>query len=206
MSADRDAPKAAEPAFIGTHTPPGAGDPAAASSQPLLPDPDAGLFGGAIQAVASRAPGRPQGAQNVRTNKTWQIAVDRYGDPLITSVALGQMNTLDLIRELRKIASDAGIKLGMSVGDVLAFQRACRADAMPYGHAKRAPTNEKGETVLPMIGIGTYVDARTQVAVGGISIEDRLNAANGNITLDQQFSAVDDAMSHDGKSHDDATD
>ncbi|KIZ47385.1 MULTISPECIES: hypothetical protein [Rhodopseudomonas] len=206
MSADREADRTAKAAVEGTHAGSGCGKSAAASSRADLPDADAGLFGGAIQAVAPRAPGRPEGSQNVRTNKTWQIAVNRYGDPLITSVALGQMNTLDLIRELRKIASDAGIKLGMTVGDVLAFQRACRVDALPYGHAKRVAVTENGEDALPMIVMGHYrPTANVQVNAPGVSLEEAL-AARTNTQMDQSLSQIDGRVSHDGKSHDDATD
>ncbi|RMF02559.1 MAG: hypothetical protein D6773_08490, partial [Alphaproteobacteria bacterium] len=57
--------------------------------------------------------------------------VERYGDPLEADVAIGTMSPGELVTELRKIASDRGIKLDMTLGDILRLQAACRKDAMP---------------------------------------------------------------------------
>jgi hypothetical protein len=143
----------------------------AAGEQPALlpasqaePDSDAEEFLPlAIPEPGRRGPGKPKGSVNIRTNTTFQAAISRYGDPLIAEIAWGNMDTLTLIRELRKIASDAGLKLGATVMDVVRFQQQCRASALPFGHAKRASVDDKGEPVLPtFLGIG-----RVQVAPGG---------------------------------------
>lgn len=156
-----------------------------ASEQALLPM--------AIPEPARRGPGKPQGAVNKRTNTVFQIAVDRYGDPLIGSVAIGNMPTKELITYLRELASDCGIKLGATVMDVVRFQEECRRNAMPYGHSKRAPVNDKGETVLPLIGIGTVVQNARQVVVTGHSVEDRVAKEAKTI---QHVSEDDDDQSH----------
>lgn len=212
MSGDHKAERAGKRALIGTHAAGGggaaAGDGGAggrAVASGAVPDPDADLFGGAIPSVAKRAVGRPEGAQNIRTNRTFQVAVSRYGDPLITSVALGNMDTLELIRHLRTVASDAGIKLGMTVGDVLAFQRACRADALPYGHAKRVPQTEKGDDALPVLVMGGYRPTNVPSNAPALDLEAAL-ALRDKAKQDQHVIDIEPNKSHDGKSHDDATD
>lgn len=170
--------------FVGTHAH-GAADQARSSGStagavaPLLGQSEPDQLGFdellplAIPDGQRRGAGRPRGAANIRTNTTFQAAVSRYGDPLIATVAFGNMPTRDLITELRKIASDCGLKLGASVMDVVRFQEECRRNALPYGHAKRAATDEKGDTVVPIIGIGSV---NVAVAAGGRSIEDVLDA------------------------------
>lgn len=123
-----------------------------------------------------RGPGKPKGAVNIRTNQTFQVAVSRYGDPLIGSIAIGNMQTKELITWLRTLASDCGLKLGATVMDVVRFQEECRRNAMPYGHAKRAAVDEQGSPVVPVIGLGTVIQHADRVEVRGHSIEDRIAA------------------------------
>jgi hypothetical protein len=137
----------------------------------------------AIPEAQRRGPGRPRGARNIRTDRTAQVILGRYGDPLIASAALGNMPTLELVQWLRSVASDAGLKLGMTVGDIVRFQEQCRASVMPFVHAKRAAVNEAGDPVLPIIGIG-----KVQVSIGnhvaaGRSIEDVFEQDQGVIDV-----------------------
>jgi hypothetical protein len=211
MSDDRGADQGQKSALIGTHAPRGGdagGDAARAAAPGAVPDPDADLFGGAIPSVAKRAAGRPEGAPNIRTNKTFQVAVSRYGDPLITSVALGNMDTIELIRWVRQVASETGLKMGMTVKEFLEFQRECRKDAFPYGHAKRVPVTEKGEDALPVIVFGGSGNTNNvqigAAAAPALDLETAL-AMRDKAQQDQQLIDVSPNKSHDGKSHDDAS-
>lgn len=178
----RDTRKDAQSApVVGTHTAaPGGPDRPAGDLAPLpeAVEPEQlaldELLPRAIFEAERRGPGRPKGSVNIRTNTTFQAAVSRYGDPLIASVAMGNMDTKALIRHLRAIASDCGLKLGATVMDIVRFQEDCRRNAMPFGHAKRAATDEKGDTVVPVIGIGRAEHVVVQAA--GRSIEDELAA------------------------------
>jgi hypothetical protein len=150
-------------------------DPAPAGVADALP----AMLPLAIPESERRGAGRPVNSPNIRTNKTFQIAAAKYGDPLIAEIALGNMPTRELIKELRSVASDAGLKLGGTVMDVLRFQADCRRASLPFGHAKRAPVNEIGETVPPVLGLGRVevkADGDVHVHVGH-SIEDRVAAA-----------------------------
>lgn len=207
MSADRDDKSTDQRASIGTHAA-AAGGQVAASPMPGAVEPVElamdDLLPMAIPSSGRKGVGRPAGSANVRTNKTFQAAISRYGDPLIASIAWGNMGTADLIREMRIIASDCGIKLGATVMDVVRFQEQCRATALPYGHAKRAPTNEKGEDVLPIfvMGGGSGSTTNVQINAGGMSIEDRIEAER-IAELNQIDSGVDADVSQEEKSHDD---
>jgi hypothetical protein len=162
----------------------------------------------AIPETQRRGVGRPANSPNIRTNRTFQAAISRYGDPLAATIAFGNMSTRELIKELRSIASDAGLKLGATVMDVLRFQEECRRNAMPFGHAKRAPVNEVGETVPPVLGLGTVqVSAQGDVHVHGASIEDEIERRTKTIEHEpnQQVSDGQNAKSQPEKSHDDAT-
>jgi hypothetical protein len=158
----------------------------------------------AIPSHGRRGAGRPVGAVNVRTNKTFQAAISRCGDPLIASIAWGNMDTRDLIVEMRKIASDCGIKLGATVMDVVRFQEQCRAAALPYGHAKRAAVNEAGHDVTPVIVMGGAPGSTTNVQVNAgaaPSLEDMIEAER-SAQQDQLVSDDDVNVSHGEKSHD----
>lgn len=111
-------------------------------------------------------------------------------------MATAGMPLRDLITELRKIASDVGMKLGGSVMDVARFQRECRNDAMSYIHAKRAPETAKGDPVVPVLGIGRIEQHNTTVYVGGRSLEEAVQ--------DQSVTIIDGEVSHGEKSHDES--
>lgn len=130
-----------------------------------------------IAEAANRKPaptgaGRPLGARNRRTDLMAEYLIGRYGDPLEAHVSLGTMPLRDLVPTLRAAASDLGLKLGMSIGDILRMQAELRRDALPYLHAKRAPETVAGEAVTPIIGIGQYVDKQVVVTGNARAIED----------------------------------
>lgn len=148
---------------------------------PLLPveDPAAGDMRLPVAEAAKLKPlpkgtgGRPLGARNRRTDLVAEYLIGRYGDPLEASVSLGMMPLKDLVPTLRAAASDLGLKLGMSIGDILRLQAELRREALPYLHARRAPETAQGDPVLPVVGIGTYVAAQTvNIAGAGRSVED----------------------------------
>lgn len=164
----------------------------------LMPLPEA-----AVSRAAPKGTGRPLGARNRRTDLMAQYLVDRYGDPLEGHVALGMMDLRTLVRELKIISSDCGIKLELSVGALLNLQARLRAEALPFIHAKRAQETAQGDPVLPMIGIGRADNVHVHGAVpAGVSIEDRLDAMK-EIEGNQIDSEVPPEKSHGGKSHDD---
>ncbi len=207
MSGADDGRKADIGAFGGTHAPvagaaaspsavPGQGEAEQLALDELLP--------AAISGDGRKGPGRPRNSQNIRTNKTFAAATSRYGDPLVATVAMGNMDPRVLIRELRMIASDCGLKLGATVMDVVRFQEQCRAAAIPYGHGKRAPTNEKGDDVLPVFVMGGAPGSVTSVSVGS-SLEDRI-AAEQKAKQDQSVIDVTPNMSHEEKSHEQPSD
>lgn len=152
-----------------------------------------------VSPLAPRGRGRPQGAKNRRTDLVAQYLVDRFGDPLTASMAIGGRPLRELITELRTIASDCGLKLGATVMDVARWQQQCRADALPYIHAKRALETAKGDLVVPVIGIGR---AENVVIAAGRSLEDAL----GNMQPNQSVSVIDGEVSHGEMSHDGESD
>ncbi len=97
--------------------------------------------------------GRPRGAHNRRTDLVARYLVERYGDPLEGDVAFGMMPLRELIPTLRKIASDCGMEMALTVGDLLRLQGEARNRALPFIHAKRAPETEQGQAVPAMIGL-----------------------------------------------------
>lgn len=207
MSGADDGLKAGSGAFEGTHAPVGGGASGAPARPSAMPGAEpAGEVGLddllplAIPNTGRKGPGRPKGAQNLRTNKTFAAAVSRYGDPLIASIAMGNMDTRDLITDLRKIASDCGLKLGATVMDVVRFQEQCRAAATPYGHGKRIATDDKGNDVLPVFVMGGAAGSTTNVSVGS-SLEDRI-AAEQKAKQDQSVIDITANVSHEEKSHD----
>lgn len=171
---------------------------------PLLGDEHAederldGLLPIGISPLARRGPGRPVGAKNRRTDLVAQYLVDRFGDPLTASMSVAGMPLRDLVRELRMVASDCGLKLGATVMDIARYQRECRVDALPYIHAKRAPETARGDPVTPVIGIGHYEDNRV-VVFGARSIED-------DIEQNQSLIEVAADVSHGEVSHGESTD
>lgn len=215
MSGAGGEPKADIRAVAGTHAAPAAPAGGSAARPSPMPGSEPGdhlgldeLLPLAIPSSGRKGPGRPKGAANIRTNKTFEVAVSRYGDPLIASIAMGNMDPRELIRDLRMIASDCGLKLGATVMDVVRFQEQCRASATPYGHGKRIATDHKGDEVLPVFVMGGAAGSTTNVQVNsgrGGSIEDRIEA---ELKAKQSQSVIDAAadMSHDGKSHDETSD
>lgn len=131
--------------------------------------------------------------------------IAEYGDPLEADVAIGTMPLGELVTELRAIASDRGLKLGMTIGDIVRWQRDCRGQALPYLHARRAPTAADGSPVTPIVAIGR-VDHLT-VAEGGRSIEDMIDAETVvDQGLIEEATDVSHAKSHAEKSHDVSSD
>lgn len=166
-------------ALVGTHAPSSAGaDGAIGEDMRLVIDgpresgnarvlPAAAVAGVAI--APQRVRGRRKGSGNLRDTAIAAELVARYGDPLEADVAIGTMPPGELVTLLRVVASDRGLTLGMTVGDVLALQRDCRRNAMPFIHSKRATVDDKGNPVVPIIGIGSV---GTLNVGGGRSIED----------------------------------
>lgn len=200
-------------AFEGTHTGAaggGARDLAPAQSAaeaeenrldallPLGPSP--------IAARGAGKAGRPVGAKNRRTDLVAQYLVDRFGDPLTASMAIAGKPLPELVKDLRIVASDCGLKLGGTVMDILRFQRDCRNDALPYIHAKRAPETAKGDPVVPVIGIGRVEQVNNTVIVTGQSIEDALEARAKNVESDQGLIDAVANVSHDEMSHEEPSD
>lgn len=146
-----------------------------------------------------RGPGRPPGSTNKRDTEIAEELIAEFGDPLEAHVRIGSMDPAALITELRCLASDRGLKLGMTVGEILKFQRECRNDAMPYLHSKRAPVDPNtGETVLPVIGFGTIPASYGQPGDDAKSIEEMVE--------NQKLIDVTPEKSDEEKSDDDASD
>lgn len=191
------------PPVIGAHTSAAGQAPEqqfGASAGDLVPGDELGLddlLPMAIPETARRGAGRPAGARNIRTELTARAAIGRYGDPLMATVALGNMPLDALVTWLRTTASDCGMRVGKDVGvfDLLKFQEECRRNALPYLHAKRASTDEKGDPVPPtVLAIGTFQQTNVQVNAGARSIED--------VVDNQMVIEHEEDKSHDDKSHD----
>lgn len=116
--------------------------------------------------------------------------IECYGDPREADVAIGNMPIGELVTLLRQIASDRGIKLGMTLGDVVRWQRECRGQSLPYLLAKRAAEDSSGNAVVPIIGMGTVVLAEG----AGASLEDMIDVTP-NPQSDQGDSEADAAVS-----------
>lgn len=163
-----------------------------------------GLLPLGFSPLAMKGPGRPAGAKNRRTDLVAQYLVDRFGDPLTATMSVAGRPLVELVRELRIVASDCGMKLGATVMDVARWQQQCRIDALPYIHAKRAPETAKGDPVVPIIGIGRFEQHNTVVMPGARSIEDALDQAAANMQADQGVTTIDHEVSHEDKSHDES--
>lgn len=161
-----------------------------------------GLLPLGVSPLAPRGAGRPVGAKNRRSDLVAQYLVDRFGDPLTATMSIAGRPLVELVRELRIVASDCGLKLGATVMDIARWQQQCRADVLPYIHAKRAPETAKGDPVVPIIGIGR---ADQVVVMGGISLEDAVAKAQQHqpVTIEGREVSHDE-VSHDGESTDDA--
>ena len=208
MSGDKSGDKTA---FRPTHTdpaPPASRAIATSSAASSLPgDEDKrldDLLPLGISPLAPRGPGRPQGAKNRRTDLVASYLVDRFGDPLTAAMATASMPLRDLVRELREVASDVGMKLGATVMDVARFQRDCRNDTLPFIHAKRAPETAKGDPVVPIIGLSRFEQHNTTILAGGMTIEEAMKAADAQRQQNQGVRTIDGEVSHDEVSHDES--
>lgn len=191
----------------GTHTASGAGDQATLGGLPAAGDDEDRRLDGLLplgsSPLAPRGRGRPQGAKNRRTDLVAQYLVDRFGDPLTASMAISGRPLRELVTELRMIASDCGLKLGASVMDIARWQQQCRAEALPYIHAKRAPETAKGDPVVPVIGIGRA----DQVVVGSGNVVVRsLEEAVAKAQQHQAVATIDGEVSHGQMSHGEESD
>lgn len=163
-----------------------------------------GLLPLGFSPLATKGPGRPKGAKNRRTDLVAEYLVDRFGDPLTATMSIAGRPLVELVRELRMVASDCGLKLGATVMDIARWQEQCRVDVRPYIHAKRAPETAKGDPVVPIIGIGRFEQHNTTVNVGARSIEDALDQAAANMQADQRVIEHEPQVSHEDKSHDES--
>jgi hypothetical protein len=125
-------------------------------------------------------PGRPAGARNKRTQALAAYYLGRYGDPLEGLLSLGTGDLRHTLAELRALSREAGLELGVdTVMGLLAFKRQCLEAALPYLHAKLAPTTAEGEAVVPVLAIGTLkLDADQVARAGGaINLEDLVDVS-----------------------------
>lgn len=152
-----------------------------------------------VSPLATKGPGRPLNAKNRRSDLVATYLVERFGDPLTATASIAGRPLRDLVTELRKVASDCGMKLGATVMDIARWQQQCRVDALPYIHAKRAPETARGDPVVPVLGIGR-VDRMQVVVQSGPARS--LEEAVAEAQQDQTVITIDQEVSHDGKSHD----
>lgn len=194
--------KGREGAIEGTHTAGAAGESARPGSLPATVESDDermdGLLPLGTSPLAPRGRGRPTGAKNRRTDLVAQYLVDRFGDPLTATMSVAGRDLGELVRALRIVASDNGLKLGASVMDIARWQQQCRADALPYIHAKRAPETAKGDPVLPVLGIGRADQVNVMVTGPSRSLEDAVEISQQH----QLVTTIDGEVSHDEMSHD----
>lgn len=144
--------------------------------------------------AAKRGPGRPAGARNKRTEALASYYLRRHGDPLEALLTLGMgsiehtavefAKAIDALKARGvKIAVDAkGRELsGVDLNELVKVKVRALEAALPYLHARRAPVDGDGETVLPVLNIGVAVDARPGAAArragGGLDIEAVADAA-----------------------------
>ena len=91
------------------------------------------------------------------------------------------MGTGDLAhthRMLKAAAAATGLPIGpVDVMGLLVFKRQCLEAVMPFVHARLAPTDDKGDPVVPILALGTVrPGAAEAVARGGaLSIEDMID-------------------------------
>ncbi|GJE06362.1 hypothetical protein AOPFMNJM_1678 [Methylobacterium jeotgali] len=134
---------------------------------------------------ARRGPGRPPGARNKRTQQLASYYLGRYGDPLEALLAMGTGDLTHTHRALADAARATGLPLHgggekgkvMTVMDLLVFKQRCLETVLPYLHARLAPTDDKGDPVVPILALGTVrPGAAEAVAKGGaLSIEDLID-------------------------------
>ena len=102
----------------------------------------------------------------------------RYGDPLEGLFAMGTGDLAHTHRMLKAAAAATGLPIGpVDVMGLLVFKRQCLEAVMPFVHARLAPTDDKGDPVVPILALGTVrPGAAEAVARGGaLSIEDMID-------------------------------
>lgn len=136
---------------------------------------------------AKRGPGRPPGARNKRTQQLASYYIGRYGDPLEALLAMGTGDLTHTLQALAETSLATGLPLGgggfgaaakgLTVMELLAFKQRCLETVLPYLHARLAPTDDKGDPVVPILALGTVrPGAAEAVARGGaLSIEDLID-------------------------------
>jgi len=147
----------------------------------------------ALPVEASRNPGTRAGVPNRRTARLRDYILARYRHPAEALAAIYSMSTVDLHAQLRALPGAGDV----SAAEVLRIQVAAAGELLPYLEARRAPENEAGETVVPVLNIGVGVVSGAPAAPRGMSIDDIAKAQ-----ADQALSAADDSGSHDEGSHD----
>lgn len=90
--------------------------------------------------------------------------------------------------------------------ELLRFKQSCLETVLPYLHARLAPTDDKGDPVVPILALGTVrPDAADRIARGGaLDIEalvDITPGADGEPQSDQALSGADAKGSHGSGSH-----
>lgn len=145
--------------------------------------------------AAKRGRGRPPGARNRRTTEVAAYLVARHGDPLEGLLAIGMGSLADTARELWRAIQELeaeGVKfalkkdqaLGIDLGEVMKLKAKCLEAALPYIHARRAPTDEKGESVVPVLNLNLPAGQGGALGTaGGVSIDDFLEVdpASGEV-------------------------
>lgn len=171
-----------------------------------------GLLPLAPPPVERRGAGRPPGARNRRTQALAAYYLGRYGDPLEGLLAMGTGDLAHTHRKLAEAAVATGLPIGgqdagaLTVMGLLQFKRQCLEAALPYLHAKLAPTDDKGEPVVPILALATVrPGAAERVAQGGgFSIEDLVEMTPGGedeVQQDQALSGSSADGSHGDGSH-----
>jgi hypothetical protein len=132
--------------------------------------------------AAKRGPGRPPGARNKRTQQLAAYYLGRYGDPLEALLAMGSGDLAHTHAALRAAGTATGLAVGdLTVMDLLRFKRDCLETVLPYLHARLAPTDDKGDPVVPILAIGNLrPDAAERVKQGGaLDIETLIDITPG---------------------------
>lgn len=115
--------------------------------------------------LVARGPGRPPGARNRRTRELAEFFVRRYGDPLAGCLALAGGSLVETAKAIMQAKADLqALGIAARVGDgsldlmaLLALKQRAAEAALPYIHARLAPTDDKGNVALPILNIGVGV-------------------------------------------------
>jgi hypothetical protein len=162
---------------------------------------------------APRGAGRPPGARNKRTQQLAAYYLGRYGDPLEGLLSLATGDLRHTVAQLRALSAETGLAIHVEKVDgelvrceptllsLLEFKRDALEAVLPYLHAKLAPTNDKGEAVVPILALGSLRDDAEAMARAGVV---DLEALVDITPQDQGLSAIVEGASHGGPSHGDA--